>query len=92
MTSEGLGEIFEGDYADMCAGKFLLMLMGGQAEGLPCADPGARTPIGVSRIPYFSFLFNVFPNKFWGNKLLRPNIRGFIIAALKPNKTSESMD
>ena len=25
MTSEGLGEIFEGDSADMCAGKFPLV-------------------------------------------------------------------
>ena len=33
MTSEGLGEMFEGDSADMCAGKFPLMSMGGQAEG-----------------------------------------------------------
>ena len=48
MTSEGLGEMFEGDSADMCAGKFLLVLMGGRAEGLACADPGARPPIGAS--------------------------------------------
>ena len=48
MTSEGLGEIFEGDSADMCAGKFPLMSMGGQAEGLVCADPEERTPIGAS--------------------------------------------
>ena len=48
MTSEGLGEMFEGDSADMCAGKFLLVLMGCRAEGLACADPGARTPIGGS--------------------------------------------
>ena len=48
MTSEGLGEMFEGDSADMCAGKFLLLLMGGRAEGLACADPGARNPIGTS--------------------------------------------
>ena len=48
MTSEGLGEMFEGDYADMCAGKFPLVSMGGRAEGLACADPGARTPIGAS--------------------------------------------
>ena len=34
MTSEGLGEMFEGDSADMCAGKFPLMSMGGRAEGL----------------------------------------------------------
>ena len=48
MTSEGLGDMFEADSADTCAGKFPLMLMGGKVEGLPCADPGARTPIGVS--------------------------------------------
>ena len=50
MTSEGLGEMFEGDSEDMCAGKFLLMSMGGRAEGLACTDLGARTPISVSRI------------------------------------------
>ena len=44
MTSEGLGEMFEGDSADMCAGKFPLVSMGGRAECLACADPGARTP------------------------------------------------
>ena len=48
MTSEGLGEMFEGDSADKCAGKFPLVSMGGQAEGLACADLGARTPIGAS--------------------------------------------
>ena len=48
MTSEGLGEMFEGDSSDTCARKFTLMLRGGRAEGLACADPGARTPIGVS--------------------------------------------
>ena len=45
MTSEGLGEMFEGDSADMCAGNFTLVLMGGRAEGLACTDSGARTPI-----------------------------------------------
>ena len=48
MTSEGLGEMFEGDYADMCAEKFPLTSMGGRAEGLACTDLGARNPIGVS--------------------------------------------
>ena len=47
MTSEWLGEMFEGDSADICAGKFLLVLMGGRAEGLACADPGERTPISA---------------------------------------------
>ena len=46
MTSEGLEEMFEGDSADTCAGKFPLVSMGGRAEGLACADPEARTPIG----------------------------------------------
>ena len=50
MTSEGLGEMFEGDSADMCAGKFPLMSMGGRTEALVFADPGARTPIGVRGI------------------------------------------
>ena len=48
MIPEGLGETFDGDFTDMCAGKFPLMSMGGQAEGLACADVEARTPIGVS--------------------------------------------
>ena len=38
----------EGHSADTGAGKFLLVSMGGRAEGLACADPGARTPIGAS--------------------------------------------
>jgi hypothetical protein len=48
MTSEGLGEMFEGDSADTGAEKIPLASMGGRAEGLACADPGARTPIGAS--------------------------------------------
>ena len=40
--------MFEDDSADTFGGKFLLMLMGGGAEGLACADPEARTPIGAS--------------------------------------------
>ena len=48
MTSEGLGEMFEGDSADTSAEKFPLVSMGGWAEGLVYADQGARTPIGAS--------------------------------------------
>ena len=48
MTSEGLGEMFEGDSAVIFSGKFLLVSMGGRAEGLACTDVGARTPIGAS--------------------------------------------
>jgi hypothetical protein len=32
--------------------------MGGRAEGLACADPGARTPIGASG----NFVFILFTN------------------------------
>ena len=57
MTSEGLGEMFEGDSADMCAGKFMLMSMWGRAEGFVCADPGSRTPIGASGNYHFQSLY-----------------------------------
>ena len=39
--------MFEGDFADKCAEKCPLVSMGGQAEGLACADPRARTPLGM---------------------------------------------
>ena len=55
MTSEGLGEMFECDSADMCAEKIPLVSMGGRAEGLACADPGARTHIGASG-KFFTFM------------------------------------
>jgi hypothetical protein len=50
MTCEGFGDMFEGDSADTSAGIFPLMSMAGRSEGLACVDPGARTPIGVSRM------------------------------------------
>jgi hypothetical protein len=49
MTSNGLGEMFVGNSADMCAGKLPLVSMGSQAEGLKCADVGAMIPISASR-------------------------------------------
>ena len=48
MTSEGLGEMFEGDSADTCANKNSLMLIRARVEGLACADPGGKTPISLS--------------------------------------------
>ena len=41
MTSEGLGEMFEGDFADMCAANFRWCL----AEDCACANLPARTPL-----------------------------------------------
>ena len=69
MTSEGLGEMLEGDSADMCTRKFPLMPMGGRAEGLVCADPGARTGLdeileGESSKLTHS-LSNNMQNQFW---------------------------
>ena len=55
MTSEGLGEMSEGDSADTCAGNLPLVSMGGRAEGLACADPLARTPIGASVNSYIKY-------------------------------------
>ena len=48
MTSEGLGELSEGNSAGSYARKCTLTLMGGREEGLLCSEPGAMTPIGVS--------------------------------------------
>ena len=42
MTSEGLGEMFEGDSADTCAGKFPLVSMGGRVNGQVSEDPNQR--------------------------------------------------
>jgi hypothetical protein len=56
MTSEGLGDRFEGDSADMCAGKFSLVSMGGRAEGIACANPGARTPMALAEFFLFYYL------------------------------------
>jgi hypothetical protein len=40
--------MFEGDSAEMCAGKISASVDGGPSGGSRCADPGARTPIGAS--------------------------------------------
>jgi hypothetical protein len=52
MTSEGFGEMFEGYSADMCAGNFPLVSMGGRADRQACADgergpPSARAEINL---------------------------------------------
>ena len=76
MTSEGLGEMFEGNSADTRAGKFPLVPMGSRAEGLACADPGARTPIGASGIPFrfsikiVSLILDIQTLNVWNSLLL----------------------
>jgi hypothetical protein len=53
MTLEGLGEVFEGDSADTCAGKFPLVSMGGRVNGQAWAD-GERGPPSA-RAELFTF-------------------------------------
>jgi hypothetical protein len=43
-----MGKFQKSDSAETCGGKFPLVSMGGRAEGLACADPGVRIPIGAS--------------------------------------------
>ena len=49
MTSEGLGEMFEGDSADTCAGKYPLTSMGSERR-VSHAQTRGEDPIGVSGI------------------------------------------
>ena len=60
MTSEGLGEMFEGDSADTCGGKFPLVSMGGRADRQACAD-GERGP-PLARADIFDL---VLPILYW---------------------------
>ena len=55
MTSEGLGEMFECDSADMCTEKFPLMSMGGQANGQACADGERGPPSALAEISKQTF-------------------------------------
>jgi hypothetical protein len=48
MTSEGLDEMFEGDFPNMWADKFTLMLMGGRATPSSLLRWVAMSPISVS--------------------------------------------
>jgi hypothetical protein len=59
MTYEGLGEMFEGDSADMCGGKFPLVSMGGRSGGSSVRRPGSEGPHQRQRkliIPTYIYL------------------------------------
>ena len=47
MTSERLGEMFEGANANMCANKIPLVLTVGQSDLSSVCRRGAQTPIGA---------------------------------------------
>ena len=61
MTSEGLGEMFEGDSADMCARKFPLMLLGDERTVLRAQmlseDPHRREQKFLHIFTHFSEMF-----------------------------------
>ena len=61
MTSEGLGEMFEGDSADMCVST---SVDGGPSRGYRVRRPGSEDPIGASRnlyfVPGWLLIFHVF--------------------------------
>ena len=58
MNSTQSEEMFDSDSVDTCTWKFLLMSMTVRAEGLACADPEARTPIGPILSLYLYELYN----------------------------------
>jgi hypothetical protein len=60
MNSEWLGEAFEGDSEDMCAGKFLFVSMGGQANGRACADGERGPPSARSKMLLVLIFFKVY--------------------------------
>ena len=63
ISSEGLWEMFEGDSADTVARKLPLVSMGGRAEGLTCADLGARTPSALAK--FFALVLSLTNDLFW---------------------------
>ena len=64
MHSYGLGEMFEGYYADTCGQKISADVDGGLSGVSRCADTGARTPIGVSGIFQYIAFYTVFSTTF----------------------------
>ena len=60
MTSEGLGEMFEGDSADTCARKFPLTSMGAEWR-VSRAQTRERGPHRRERKFYLTFLLELVP-------------------------------
>ena len=63
MTSEGLGEMFEGDSADMCAGKFPLVLMWAERRVSRAQTRERGTPSALAEIsPFVFWIIGKFTN------------------------------
>ena len=44
FLAEGLGEMFEGEFADICANKFLACVDGGRSRPVERAQTGSEDP------------------------------------------------
>ena len=77
MTSDGMGKTFGRCLCRHMRRKFPLVSMGGRAEGLASADPGARTPIGANGI-IFRFQFSI------GDFQIRGLLMKFTAVQFKP--------
>jgi hypothetical protein len=73
MTSEGLGEVFKGDSAETCGGKFPLVSMGGRADRQACADRERGPP--SARAEFFL--------KLWITTSMEVNINGRKMTSMK---------
>ena len=63
MTSEGLGEMFEGDSADMCAGKFPLVSMGAERRVLRAQTRERGPPSALAEFFMILFVLNWMSTK-----------------------------
>ena len=63
MTAEGLGEMIEGDSADMCAGKNPLVSMGGERRVSRAQTRERGPPSALAEISFLS-LYS-YPGNVW---------------------------
>ena len=75
-TSDGLGENFEGDFADICANKFPLMLMGVPNGGSSMRRPRSEDTHQCEQI---FFNLNKYEYKYicWSNIFLNKQITSY---------------
>ena len=64
LTSEGYGDIFEGDFTDICAELLLLVSKGGRVDPSSMHKRGARTLIGAGGI-FSHSIFDPLKSYFW---------------------------
>ena len=90
MTSEGLGEVFKGDSADTCGGKFPQVSMGGRANGQACADgergpPSARAEIfTIMKSVHCCNIYKESYDEIWNNpNLIQTDLNFALLETIK---------